>query len=183
MQRQKTSAEAQLLSHLNAAYNLARWLSRDDHDAQDIVQEAYMRAYKRFSTFAGQNGRAWLLSIVRNCSYDLLKRNGTRSREDVFDEEVHTGSSTGDPEAALIREERAELIRNALTDLLPEHREVLILREMEELSYGEIASVTGVPLGTVMSRLSRARDRALQQERGGPGGRQTKLCQTNIQSQ
>jgi RNA polymerase sigma factor (sigma-70 family) len=164
MQTQEESAQVQLLSHLDAAYNLARWLTRDDHDAEDIVQEAYMRAYKRFSTFTGGSGRAWLLTIVRNCSYDLLRRNGTRSRDDAFDEEVHITSTTNsyEPEAVLLREERAELVRNALAGLLPEHREILILREMEELSYSEIASTMGVPLGTVMSRLSRARNRLQQ---------------------
>jgi RNA polymerase sigma-70 factor, ECF subfamily len=148
------------LGHLNAAYNLARWLTRDDHDAEDVVQEAYTRAYHRFSTFKGGNGRAWLLTIVRNCSYDFLKRSGTRSQDTPFDEEVHTltASNACDPEAALLREERGEFVRNALMNLPPEHREVLILREMEELSYSEIASTMGVPLGTVMSRLSRARD-------------------------
>lgn len=161
MQPQEENARVQLLHHLDAAYNLARWLTRDDHDAEDIVQEACMRAYRSFPTFTVGNGRAWLLTIVRNCSYDLLRRNGTRSRDDTFDEEVHTMSTTSacNPEAALLREERAELVRNALTDLPPEHREILILREMEELSYSEIASTMGVPLGTVMSRLSRARDR------------------------
>jgi RNA polymerase sigma-70 factor (ECF subfamily) len=164
MQTQEESARVELLSHLDAAYNLAHWLMRDDHDAEDIVQEAYLRAYKCFSTFTGGNGRAWLLTIVRNCSYDLLKRNGTRSRDDAFDERVHTmrTASACDPEAALLREERAELVRNALADLLPEHREILILREMEGLSYSEIANMLGVPLGTVMSRLSRARDRLQQ---------------------
>jgi RNA polymerase sigma factor (sigma-70 family) len=164
MQLQQETARVELLGHLDAAYNLAHWLTRDDHDAEDIVQEAYLRAYKRFSTFTGQNGRAWLLTIVRNCSYNLLKRNGTRSRDDAFDEQIHTMYTTSacDPEAALLREERAELVRNALTDLPPEHREILILREMEGLSYSEIASMMGVPLGTVMSRLSRARDRLQQ---------------------
>ena len=161
MQLQEESEEVQLLSHLDAAYNLARWLTRDAHDAEDMVQEAYMRAYKRFSTFRGGNGRAWLLSIVRNCSYDLLKRNGARTCDDSFDEEgyIMKTTSTCDPEAALLREERAERVRNALADLLPEHREILILREMEELSYREIASIIGVPMGTVMSRISRARNR------------------------
>jgi RNA polymerase sigma factor (sigma-70 family) len=164
MQPQEESARVQLLGHLDAAYNLAHWLTRDDHDAEDIVQEAYMRAYKRFSTFTGENGRAWLLTIVRNCSYDLLRRNGTRSREDAFDEEMHSISTASacDPEVTLLREEKAELVRNALTDLSPEYREILILREMEELSYSEIASTIGVPLGTVMSRLSRARTRLQQ---------------------
>jgi RNA polymerase sigma-70 factor (ECF subfamily) len=164
MQQQVESAGVPLLRHLDAAYNLARWLMRDDHDAEDMVQEAYMRAYKRFSTFKGGNERAWLLTIVRNCSYDLLKRNGTRTSDDAFDEEGHIVRTTSscDPEAALLREEKAELVRNALANLLPEHREILILREMEELSYGEIASTIGVPVGTVMSRLSRARNRLQQ---------------------
>ena len=164
MQPQEECARVELLSHLDAAYNLARWLTRDEHDAEDIVQEAYMRAYEHFSTFTGGNGRAWLLTIVRNCSYNLLKRNGTRSRDDAFDEQLHTRRTAGacDPEAALLREERSELVRNALKDLPAEHREVLILREMEGLSYSEIASVVGVPLGTVMSRLSRGRSRLQQ---------------------
>lgn len=161
MQPQEESASGQLLGHLNAAYNLARWLTRDNQDAEDVVQEAYTRAYHRFSTFKGGDGRAWLLTIVRNCSYDFLKRIGTRNQDSAFDEEVHTISTTSacDPEAALLREERAEFVRNALMNLPPEHREILILREMEELSYSEIANAMGVPLGTVMSRLSRARDR------------------------
>jgi RNA polymerase sigma factor (sigma-70 family) len=164
MQPQEEHARVELLSHLDAAYNLALWLTRGGHDAEDIVQEAYLRAYKHFSTFTGGNGRAWLLTIVRNCSYDLLKRNGTRRRDAAFDERVHTmcTKSASDPEAALLLEERAELVRNALTDLPPAHREMLILREMEGLSYSEIASVTGVPLGTVMSRLNRARNRLQQ---------------------
>jgi RNA polymerase sigma factor (sigma-70 family) len=160
MQPIEENAEVQMLRHLDAAYNLARWLTRDAHDAEDIVQEAYMRAYKRFSTFRGGDGRAWLLAIVRNCAYDLLRSNGTMTG-DAFDEEGHTARapSTRDPEAALLREENAEQVRSALENLLPQYREVLILREMEELSYSEIAATIGVPLGTVMSRLSRARIR------------------------
>jgi RNA polymerase sigma-70 factor (ECF subfamily) len=181
MQSQDESARVQLLSHLDAAYNLAYWLMRDGHDAEDIVQEAYMRAYRRFSTFKGENGRAWLLTIVRNCSYDLLKRNRTRSRNDAFDEKVHTTSttSTRDPEAAVLREERAELVRNALTDLPPEYREILILREMEELSYSEIASTMGVPVGTVMSRLSRARNRLQQNLSAQVNAERTYVVQTS----
>jgi RNA polymerase sigma factor (sigma-70 family) len=161
METREENEKTELLRHLGAAYNLARWLTRDDHDAEEIVQEAYMRAYKHFSTFTGSNGRAWLLAIVRNCSYDLLKHNGTRCRDDAFDEQVHTttGTSTYDPEAALLRGEKAELVRNALTELLPDQREILILRELEGLSYNEIATIMAVPLGTVMSRLSRARNR------------------------
>jgi RNA polymerase sigma-70 factor (ECF subfamily) len=154
-------AEVQLLRHLDAAYNLARWLTRDTHDAEDIVQEAYMRAYKRFSTFRGGDGRAWLLAIVRNCAYDLLRSNGTISCGDAFDDEgcIARAPSTCDLEAEFLREEKAEQVRSALENLIPQYREVLILREMEELSYSEIATTIGVPLGTVMSRLSRARIR------------------------
>jgi RNA polymerase sigma-70 factor (ECF subfamily) len=161
MQPVEDRAEVQLLSHLDAAYNLARWLVRDTHDAEDIVQEAYMRAYKRFLTFRGGDGRAWLLTIVRNCAYDLLRSNGTVIYGDAFDEEgyIARAPSSCDPEAALLRDEKAEQVRSALENLLPQYREVLILREMEELSYSEIATTLGVPLGTVMSRLSRARIR------------------------
>ena len=149
------------MRHLDAAYNLARWLTRDIHDAEDIVQEAYLRAYKRFSTFRGGDGRAWLLAIVRNCAYDLLRSNGTILYGDAFDDEGHIAKapSSCDPEATLLREEKAEQVKSALENLLPQYREVLILREMEELSYSEIATTIGVPLGTVMSRLSRARIR------------------------
>jgi RNA polymerase sigma-70 factor, ECF subfamily len=159
MQALEENTSTQLLSHLDAAYNLARWLTRDEHDAEDVVQESYMRAHSRFSPFKGGNGRAWLLTIVRNCSYDLLKRNGARNQDCEFDEEIHATTSmcSYEPEAALMGLERVNLVRNALTDLPTEQREILILREMEELSYSEIASATGVPLGTVMSRLSRAR--------------------------
>jgi RNA polymerase sigma-70 factor (ECF subfamily) len=164
MQPVEVRADFEMLCHLDAAYNLARWLMRDTHDAEDIVQEAYMRAYKRFSTFRGGNGRAWLLAIVRNCAYDLLRSNGTITCGDAFDEEGHIARapSTCDPEAGLLREEKAEQVRSALENLIPQYREILILREMEELSYSEIATTIGIPLGTVMSRLSRARIRLLQ---------------------
>ncbi len=124
------------------------------------MQEAYLRAYKRFRTFRGGDGRAWLLAIVRNCAYDLLRSKGAITG-DAFDEEgpIARAPSTCDPEAALLREEKAEQVRSALENLLPQYREILILREMEELSYSEIATTIGVPLGTVMSRLSRARVR------------------------
>ncbi len=181
MQPQDESVRVQLLCHLDAAYNLAHWLSRDDHDAEDIVQEAYMRAYLRFSTFRGGNGRAWLLTIVRNCFYDLIRRNRARNGNKAFDEEVQTICTTSayDPEAVLLREERAGLVRNALADLPPEHREILILREMEGLSYSEIASVIGVPLGTVMSRLSRARNGIQQNLAAQVDAEQTHVRQTS----
>ena len=160
MQPVEERAAVHLLRHLDAAYNLARWLTRDTHDAEDIVQEAYMRAYKRLSTFRGGDGRAWLLAIVRNCAYDLLRSTGSITCADPFDEEGHVARApSSDPEATLLREEKADQVRSALEALLPQYREVLILREMEELSYSEIATTIGVPLGTVMSRLSRARIR------------------------
>jgi RNA polymerase sigma-70 factor (ECF subfamily) len=171
---QKESAMA-LLHHLDAAYNLARWLTRDDHDAEDVVQEAYTRAHYHLSTFRGGDGRAWLLSIVRNCSYDLLRRKRTRNRDDPFDETIHTKSNAYDPEAALLQEERAELVRNAITDMVPRYREILILREIEELSYGEIASIIGIPSGTVMSRLSRARRRLQQNLAAKTDARRTQV--------
>jgi RNA polymerase sigma-70 factor (ECF subfamily) len=161
MQPVEEKAEVQLVRHLDAAYNLARWLLRDTHDAEDIVQEAYLRAYRRFSTYKGGDGKAWLMAIVRNCAYDFLRNNGSITVGDAFDEEryIARAPSTCDSEAALLREEEAEKMRSALENLHPQYREILILREMEELSYSEIATTIGVPLGTVMSRLSRARIR------------------------
>jgi RNA polymerase sigma-70 factor (ECF subfamily) len=148
------SVKAQLGLYLDAAYNLACWLTRDEHDAENVVREAYRRAYQCFSTVADGNLRAWLLTIVRNCSYDLLRRNG----DNAFDDEVPAAGIPGayDPESAL---QRDELVRNAFTDLHPEHREILVLREMEKFSYSEIAATMDVPLGSVVSRLNRARTR------------------------
>jgi RNA polymerase sigma-70 factor (ECF subfamily) len=145
------------LPHLDAAYNLARWLMRNQHDAEDVVQEAYLKASRHLAGFRGGDGRAWLLEIVRNTCYDRLKRRGERDNS-TFDEGIHSvGRSTIDPEASLLEKEKTELLREALEALSPEYREVLVLRELEELSYVEIASVTKIPIGTVMSRLSRAR--------------------------
>jgi RNA polymerase sigma factor (sigma-70 family) len=158
MQPREESAKAQLGLYLDAAYNLARWLTPDEHDAEDVVREAYRRAYQCFSTDTDGNLRAWLLAIVRNCAYDFLGRRETQSGEDAFDGQVHAiGAMTGYyPESALLRE---ELVRSAFTELHPEHREILVLREMEKFSYREIASTMGVPLTSVVSRLNRARTR------------------------
>jgi RNA polymerase sigma factor (sigma-70 family) len=162
-QTRQESSMLQLGHHLDAAYNLARWLTRDQHDAEDMVQDAYVRALRHIAGFNGLNERAWLLAIVRNCCYDLFKRNGTRYHDDAFDERAHTAGTTAyDPESALLKEERAELLRNALSELPPSYREVLVLREFEELSYKEISGIVGVPMGTVMSRLSRARNQLQQ---------------------
>jgi RNA polymerase sigma factor (sigma-70 family) len=154
----------QLVNHLNASYNLAKWLAQNEHDAEDIVQDAYVRAIRHFGSFQGGEGRAWLLTIVRNLCYDSMRRRNTRERTASFDEELHyTGpTQTSDPEACLLQKERAEMLRQALKELPCELREVLVLRELEELPYREIASIAQVPMGTVMSRLSRARKRLQQ---------------------
>ena len=145
------------LPHLDAAYNLARWLMRNEYDAEDAVQEAYLKAYRHQAGFRGDDGRAWLLAIVRNTCYDRLRQSGVRDNS-AFDERIHSiGQSTTNPETSLLDKEKTELLREALEALSPEYREVLVLRELEELSYVEIASITKIPIGTVMSRLSRAR--------------------------
>jgi RNA polymerase sigma factor (sigma-70 family) len=149
-----------VLPHLGAAFNLARWLTRNDHDAEDVVQEAYARAYQFFDGFHGADGRAWLLRIVRNTCYNWLEKNRPREPTVAFDETKHSAErkETG-PEALLVANENREMLRRALEELPPEFRETLVLRELEGLSYKEIAAVTGVPVGTVMSRLARARER------------------------
>jgi RNA polymerase sigma-70 factor (ECF subfamily) len=149
---------ALLVTHLDAAYNLARWLTRNETEAQDVVQDAYLRAISHFAGFRGGDGRAWLLTIVRNSCYDRLKPKGAWGRNTDFDEAVHSaGCQTPNPETALLLAERTELVTKSLAELPAHYREVLVLRELEQLSYREIATIAGVPLGTVMSRLSRAR--------------------------
>jgi RNA polymerase sigma-70 factor, ECF subfamily len=152
------SFEAVMLPHMDAAHNLARWLLRNEQDAQDVVQEAYLRAFKSFSGFHGSNGRAWLLTIVRNTSYTLLKKNRTADLTTTFDEEIHaTGQESVSPATILEHAEDAELIKNAMNKLPAEFREILTLRHQEELSYQEIGEILKIPTGTVMSRLARAR--------------------------
>src|SRR5436305_7916850 len=154
------SFEEALLPHLDAAHNLARWLLRNEQDAQDVVQEAYLRAFKSFSGFHGSNGRAWLLTIVRNTSYTLLKKNRAVDFTTPFDEEIHvTGHESASPATILEHSEDAELIKEAMDALPAEFREILVLRHQEGLSYKEIADIAQIPLGTVMSRLARARDK------------------------
>jgi RNA polymerase sigma factor (sigma-70 family) len=152
------SFEEALLPHLDAAHNLARWLLRNEQDAQDVVQEAYLRAYKSFSGFHGSNGRAWLLTIVRNTSYTLLKKNRAVDLTTTFDEEIHAaGHESVSPATILEHSEDAELIKEAMDELPAEFREILALRHQEDLSYKEIAEIAQIPQGTVMSRLARAR--------------------------
>jgi RNA polymerase sigma-70 factor (ECF subfamily) len=149
-----------LLSHLDSAYNLARWLVRSAEDAEDVVQQAYLRAFQYSGGFRGGDVRAWLLAIVRNTSYGWLRK--MRAGEPIvqFDEEIHTsGMKTSNPEQRLLQNADARLIEKTLNELPVRFREILVLRELEELSYKEIADVMGMPMGTVMSTLSRARDR------------------------
>ena len=152
------SFEEAMLPHLDAAHNLARWLLRNEQDAQDVVQEAYLRAFKSFSGFHGSNGRAWLLTIVRNTSYTLLKKNRAVDLTTAFDEEIHGAREESvSPATILEQSEGAELIKEAMDELPVEFREILTLRHQEGLSYKEIADIVQIPPGTVMSRLARAR--------------------------
>ena len=153
-----TSFEEAMLPHLDAAHNLAKWLLRNEEDAQDVVQEAYLRAFRSFSGFRGTNGRAWLLTIVRNTSYTLLKKRHAVDLTTNFDEEIHgTEHDSASPAMILEHSEDAELIKEAMDELPAEFREILILRHQEGLSYKEIADIAQIPPGTVMSRLARAR--------------------------
>ncbi len=168
-QRNKfTLFEATVLPHMNAAYNFARWLLRDESGAEDVVQESYLRALKYFSGYHGGDSRAWLLTIVRNTSYNWLKQNRSRELMNPIDDDPEAQSATTDanPETVLLQRIDQDLLLQALTELPIEFREVLILREMEGLSYKEIAALADLPIGTVMSRLARARAR-LQQRLAG----------------
>jgi RNA polymerase sigma-70 factor, ECF subfamily len=150
--------EQEVLPHLDAAYNLARWLMRNDQDAQDAVQEAYLRAFRFFSGFHGGDARAWLMKIVRNTCYTWLRANRPLQDATEFDENFSAPDyHAPNPEELLLQNDSGNLLHKALENLPESLREVLILREIEGMSYREIADITGVPLGTVMSSLSRAR--------------------------
>jgi RNA polymerase sigma factor (sigma-70 family) len=165
--------EAAMSPHLDAAYNLARWLAREPHDADDVVQEAYLRAFRFFESFRGGDARAWLLAIVRNTFYSWLEKNRHHDSAVEYDEAnagLDMAEAAGeqalhgtDPQRLLLRAADQKLVEQALLRLPAEYREILVLRELEELSYKEIAEIAGVPLGTVMSRLSRARERLREQ--------------------
>jgi RNA polymerase sigma-70 factor, ECF subfamily len=154
------SFDETILPHLDAAHNLARWLVRDSDHGEDVVQEACLRAFKYFGTFRGGNARAWLLSIVRTTAFRWLQKNRAQQLVAEFDEEIHSdGCESRSPETVLLQRADTQLLEQAM-DRLPERlREVLVLRELEGLSYKEIAEVVGVPMGTVMSTLFRARER------------------------
>ena len=153
-----TSFESLMLPHLDAAYNLAKWLLRNEQDAQDVVQEAFLRAFRSFAGFHGSNARAWLLTIVRNTSYTLLKKNRLGYRMTAFDEEIHASADESVSASTILEaREDANLIKKAMDELPAEMREILTLRHQEDLSYKEIADIAQIPAGTVMSRLARAR--------------------------
>jgi RNA polymerase sigma-70 factor, ECF subfamily len=155
--------EQAVLPHLDAAYNLARWLMRNDQDAQDVAQEAYLRALRFFSGFRGGNARAWLLKIVRNTCYTWLQANRPLQEAAEFDEKLFPADPRSpNPEESVLQNDSDTLVRKALEKLPSNFREVLILRELEGMSYSEIADITGMPAGTVMSSLSRARGRLRQ---------------------
>ncbi len=141
-------------------YNLARWLLHNDHDAEDVVQEAYLRAFKYFGGYRGGESRTWLLTIVRNTSYSWLQRNRARELTDSIDEtQEEVALDFSNPESRLLEHTDARMVREALAELPLEFREVMVMRELEELSYREIATVADLPIGTVMSRLARGRKR------------------------
>jgi RNA polymerase sigma-70 factor (ECF subfamily) len=158
--------EALVMPHLDAAYNLARWLTRDAHDAEDLVQNACLRAFRFADSYRGGNARAWLLTIVRHTYFSTVREAGGRRADVAFDEALHGGADlpagppsggAGDPALAADSRDAARSVDRALASLPAIFREVLVMKELDELSYKEIAEVTDLPIGTVMSRLARAR--------------------------
>jgi RNA polymerase sigma-70 factor (ECF subfamily) len=154
------SFEEVVLPHLDAAFNYARWLTKNEADAEDVVQDAYVRALRFFSSLRGEDARAWLFTIVRNTWYGRFPRRAGSPVMTVADQDADDQADDGlGPEAQLIQQQTVEQVRRALETLPTDFREVLVLRELEGLSYKEIAAIVGIPLGTVMSRLARARER------------------------
>ncbi|MFD1557251.1 sigma-70 family RNA polymerase sigma factor [Paraburkholderia silviterrae] len=154
--------ETLVIPHMNSAYSVARWLTHNDQDAQDVVQEAYVKAFRFIDSFQGVDARAWLLTIVRNAFYTWYQQNKARAAESqVFEEDAYV-PEPGDggiesPEVLVMRDQNRKQVNKALSMLSLEHREIIVLREIEELSYKEIAGIVGIPMGTVMSRLGRGR--------------------------
>jgi RNA polymerase sigma factor (sigma-70 family) len=155
---QRSRFEEATLRHLDAAYNLARWLTRDASDAEDVVQESYLRAYKFFDRFRGGDSRSWILKIVRNTCYTWLEKNRPSEIAGELDEEQHEAES-GNPETLLVENADREMLKRLLEEIPAEFREVIVMRDIQGLSYKEISAVTDLPLGTVMSRLARGRKR------------------------
>ena len=151
--------EEVILPHLNAAYNLARWLTRNEQDAQDVVQESYLRAFRFFDGYRGGDGKSWLLAVVRNTSF-TWRRHEKRSSNEPFDEMAHNPRTQAqNQEETLVQSSKMSALRTCIEMLPSGSREVLVMRELEEMSYKEISEVACIPVGTVMSRLSRARKR------------------------
>ena len=153
--------DATVLVHLDAAWNLARWLLADKARAEDAVQDACLKALKAFDQRTGPNAKAWFMAIVRNCCMDMLRTARNQRRSDPYDDEVLALTADDrfeSPEAAAVRASEARWLHGLIDELPAEYREVLILRELEDLSYKEISAIVRVPIGTVMSRLARARD-------------------------
>jgi RNA polymerase sigma-70 factor (ECF subfamily) len=154
-----TLFEETILPHLKSAHNLARWLTRNEDDAQDVVQEAYLRAFRFFDGFKGGDGKAWLLAVVRNTCLTWRRRQKNTLTDVAFDEATHGSDRGVTVEAGLVEEASMAPLRKCIESLPVEYREIIIMRELEELSYREIADIAAIPIGTVMSRLARARKR------------------------
>jgi RNA polymerase sigma-70 factor (ECF subfamily) len=160
MEEDRRRFEELFLPYLDTAYNLARWIIQHDQDAQDVVQDAYIRAFKGFHRFRGGNNRAWFMTIVRNTAYNWLNRHAWEEKVIPYDDEKHADIIwMNEPEDEFLSERRRQYLKRALEELPLEFREVIILYELEGLSYKELAAALGIPIGTVMSRLSRARRR------------------------
>jgi len=156
-----------VMPHLDASFNLARWLTRNDHDAEDVVQEAFVRAYRFFDSLKESDARPWLLAIVRNTAYTWLRKNRPADVVPLDDASMipedmptvgHSAPADSNPEVVLLQSANRKLVNQALEDLPVAFREVLVMRELEDMSYKEIAAVAEIPIGTVMSRLSRGRE-------------------------
>jgi len=155
------------MPHLDAAYNLARWLTRNDDDAQDVVQEAFVRAFRFFDNLRDANARAWVLAIVRNAAYSWMEKNRPAEIVPIEDAGLidadqesigHAAPAESNPEVILLQSANRKLVNQALEELPAGYREVIVMREIEDMSYKEIAAVAGIPMGTVMSRLARGRE-------------------------
>ena len=181
--------DAVMLPHLDAAYNLARWLSGSPADADDVVQEAFLRAFRFFDGYEGDNPRAWLLAIVRNTWFTEWRRQHNRADSTPYDDSLNVDDqlpgwadeSGDDPEKLAVRQDETELVHRALATLPVEYREVIVLRELEDMSYKDVAAVAGIPMGTVMSRLSRARrllSTAVRAAQGEPEQQAIRLVKT-----
>src|SRR5690349_13259298 len=150
--------EQTILPHLDSAYNLARWLTRNEHDAEDVVQEAYLRAFRFFDGFKGGDGRPWLLTVVRNTCLTWLRHKKGDVSTIPFDEQAHRSEGEeANAESRLVRDSKLDSLRECIESLPLEYREVVVMRELEEMSYKAISDAAELPIGTVMSRLSRAR--------------------------